>query len=203
MRATSIEAINASAAPVQLEIGCGPRPRFPEYTSIDLLEYDNVDIIGDAMEVLSQMNDNSVDTIFASHFLEHIDDLDGFLKQVVRVCADGAQVRFEVPHFSNAFFYSDVTHKTFFGLYSFCYLTKNNMALKRPTPDYATVEGLELDDVRLVFKSYRPRYVRHAIRKAVQWFVNLGCYTKEFYEENLTGIVSCYELDFYLRVKKG
>lgn len=203
MRATSIEAINRAKVPVQLEIGCGPRPRFPEYTSVDLLEYDNVDIVGDANAVLSQIEDNSVDTIFASHFLEHIDDLDGFLKQVVRVCVDGAQLRFEVPHFSNAFFYSDVTHKTFFGLYSFCYLAKNNMALKRPTPDYATIEGLELNDVRLVFKSYRPRYIRHAIRKAVQYFVNLGCYTKEFYEENLTGIVSCYELDFYLRVKKG
>lgn len=203
MKATNIDAINGSALPVQIEIGCGPRPRFTEYTSIDMLEYPNVDIVGDAMDVLSKLKDNSVDVIFASHFLEHISDLDGFLKQVVRVCIDGAQVRFEVPHFSNAFFYSDVTHKTFFGLYSFCYLAKNNMALKRPTPDYATVEGLELNDVKLVFKSYRPRYVRHALRKAVQALVNLNNYTKEFYEENLTGIVSCYELDFYLQVKKS
>jgi SAM-dependent methyltransferase len=203
MRAISIEAINASAAPVQIEIGCGPRPRFTEYTSIDMLEYPNVDIVGDALSVFSKIDDNKVDTIFASHFLEHIDDLDGFLKQVVRVCVDGAKVRFEVPHFSNAFFYSDVTHKTFFGLYSFCYLAKNNVPFKRPVPEYATVQGLEQEDVRLVFKSYRPRYIRHGIRKAVQWLVNLGCYSKEFYEENLTGIVSCYELDFYLVVKKS
>ncbi|NJM51016.1 MAG: class I SAM-dependent methyltransferase [Sphingomonadales bacterium] len=141
MRATSIEAINASPVPVQIEIGCGPRPRFREYTSIDMIKYDNVDIVGDAFDVLAKLKDDSVDTIFASHFLEHIDDLDRFLKEVVRVCIHGAQIRFEVPHFSNAFFYSDVTHKTFFGLYSFCYLAKNNMPLKRPTPEYATVEG--------------------------------------------------------------
>ncbi len=199
----TIDDVNRALPPVSLEFGCGPRPTFPEYVSIDIIDYPNVDIVGDAFQVLGKIADNKVEAVFASHFLEHIDDVDRFLKEVVRVCVPGAKVRLQVPHFSNAFFYSDITHRVFFGLYSFCYLAHSVVPFRRTTPDYAQVPGLLLRDVHLTFKSYRPRYIRHGIRKLVEMIVNLNAYTKEFYEENLTGIVSCYELDFMLEVDKA
>lgn len=202
MNKRTVEHINSAPSPVSLEFGCGPRPAFPEYISVDLIDYPNVDIVGDAFEVLAQIQENRVEAVFASHFLEHIDDVDRLLKEVVRVSVPGAKIRFQVPHFSNAFFYSDITHRVFFGLYSFCYLAESAVPFRRTTPDYAQVPGLVLRDVRLTFKSYRPRYIRHGIRKLVEKLVNLNVYTKEFYEENLTGIISCYELDFVLEVQK-
>src|SRR6185312_2948084 len=39
------------------------------------------------------------------------------------VLEPGGEFRAVVPHFSNLHFYSDPTHRTFFGLYTFSYLS--------------------------------------------------------------------------------
>jgi hypothetical protein len=39
-----------------------------------------------------------------------------------------------VPHFVIPYYYSDYTHKTFFGLYSFDYFGRPETQLKRKTP---------------------------------------------------------------------
>lgn len=196
-----IEAIN-NGAEVGLELGSGGQRARPAYLTVDIRDMPEVDIHGDVYEILAALKEDSISGIYASHFIEHIDDLDRFLADVVRVCRHGALIEFVAPHFSNAFFYSDVTHRSFFGLYTFCYLAESRVGFRRQVPDYARIPGLVLTRVKLRFQSFRPFYIRHGFRKAVQLLVNSCNYMRELYEEAGTGFVSCYEVEYVLRVEK-
>lgn len=197
-----IERINAGGQDYGLTMGSGGTREIPGNITTDLLNHENVDICGEIFEVLSALNDDSLSSVYASHFIEHMDDLDRLLKEIVRVSRHGAKIQLIAPHFSNAFFYSDVTHKKFFGLYTFCYLAEDRTGLKRQVPKYANVKHLILNDVKLGFKSYRPYVIRHAFRKTFEFFVNLDRYFTELYEESLTGFISCYEVHYMLNIEK-
>jgi ubiquinone/menaquinone biosynthesis C-methylase UbiE len=197
-----IERINAGGQDFGFTMGSGGTREIPGNITTDLLDHENVDICGDIFEVLASLKDNSISSFYASHFIEHIPNLDLLLNEIVRVSRNGAKIQFIAPHFSNAFFYSDVTHCKFFGLYTFCYLAEDRTGLWRKTPNYAQISQLALLDVKLIFRSYRPFYLRHAFRKAIGLVVGICSYTKELYEECWTGIVSCYEVKYILTVEK-
>jgi SAM-dependent methyltransferase len=188
------------ASPVRLELGCGTSKRDPLAIGVDLLAAPGVDVVGDAAAVLTSLPDRSVSHIYSEHFLEHIDDLQGLLSQVSRVLTDGGTFVAVVPHFSNPYFYSDPTHKMAFGLYTFCYLADSSL-FARTTPKYDFDYGLQLERVTLGFKASRPFYVRYAIRRAIGYLVNLHRWGQEFWEDVLSGMISCYEIEYRLRRK--
>jgi hypothetical protein len=68
---------------------------------------------------------------------------------------------------------------------------------------YGRVSGLMLDDVRLVFKSSPPFYLRHAVKVAITWIVNSSRYTQETYEELFCWLAPCYEIDYRLTKKSS
>lgn len=191
-RESLIEHLNGRAE-VKLELGCGNIKRFPDSIGIDLLVTDAVDIVGDAIEVLTLFPDSSVDSVHSNHFLEHVGNPDKLLFEVARILKHGGTANFVVPHFSNPFFYSDPTHLHCFGIYTFAYYTEAK-CFRRTVPSYARVDGLTLMSVDLSFKSYRPNYIRYAIKKCLEKIVNLNFWTKEFYEELLCWILPCYEI---------
>jgi len=184
-----------------LELGCGSRKRIPGSIGIDAIEYDEVDIVGDVIEVLSQFPDKSVDMVHSHHFLAHLPDLKPLMIELGRVLKVGGKMEMIAPHFSNPYFYSDPTHKTFLGLYTFCYFTECSLFAKT-VPTYGHDCRFELNQVDLIFKSPRPFYIRYAIRKFFGLIFNLNSYLKEFYEENLVYLISCYEIKYYfVRIK--
>ena len=182
-----------------IELGCGPNKRNINAIGIDLIDYDCVDIVGDVFEVLSQIPSGVVQNIYTYHFLEHINDIDKLIKEMHRVLGDDGKIFAVVPHFSNPFYYSDLTHKVAFGLYSFAYYSNSNF--KRQVPSYQNGILFKQESVRLIFKSYPPRYFRHGFKKFFEFIFNLNTYIKEFYEENLTYIFPCYEVS-YILIKK-
>ena len=110
----------------------------------------------------------------------------------------GGEFRAVVPHFSNPAFYSDPTHRAFFGLYTFSYWVRET-PFRRKTPQYEAALPFVLVSARHNFKSSPPFYVRHALKKVAGWWVGLGRWPQEFYEEHLCWIMPCYEVDFVLR----
>jgi hypothetical protein len=56
------------------------------------------------------------------------------------------------------------------------------------------IDDLEVQDVVLIFKSFRPHYVRHGMKKIIGFLVNSTPFAKEFYEENLCWLFPCYEI---------
>lgn len=187
---------------VKLELGCGENKKIPDAIGIDALDYPGVDIVGDVFDILRAFPESSVDAIYSFHFFEHIADLSALLDEMSRVLKTGGKLEVVVPHFSNPYFYSDPTHKTFFGLYTFCYFSRNTL-FKRQVPTYGKALEFELIAIDLIFKSTRPFVVRHAIKKLLGKIFNCCAYMKEFHEENLCYLFPCYEIKYQLRKLGG
>lgn len=183
---------------LDLELGCGDRKMNPAAIGVDALDYDNVDLVGDVFEVLDLFPDDSVDTVYTSHFCEHLPDPGRLLADLRRVIKIGGQLEIVVPHFSNPYYFSDSTHKSFYGLYTFCAFSSTS-PFKRQVPTYQTEPHYQLLQVDLIFKSSPPFYFRHGIKTVLGKIMNLNNYTREFYEENLCYMFPCYEIRYRLR----
>lgn len=188
----------AQRNPVVLELGCGNRKRVADSIGIDILDYPTVDIVGDLIEVLNAFPAASVDKATSHHVFEHLPDLEGVLVALARVLKVGGQLEIVTPHFSNPYYYSDATHKTFFGLYTFCYFAAPT-PFRRQVPTYQRTLYFELVQVDLGFKSPPPFYVRYGIKRTLGYLFNLNNYMREFYEENLCYLFPCYELRYQLK----
>jgi SAM-dependent methyltransferase len=181
-----------------LELGCGSNKRHANAVGIDALDYQCVDIVGDIYEVLAQFPSGSVDKVYSYHFIEHVESVNRLLVELSRVVKVGGEVEFVAPHFSNPYFYSDPTHRSFFGLYTFSYFSINS-PLQRKVPTYQERLWFKLDHVDLVFKSSPPFYIRHAFKKLIGLIFNSCSYMRELYEENLCYLFPCSEVRYKLR----
>lgn len=177
----------------KVDIGCGPRKVDDDHIGIDAIDYPGVDIVGDVRDVLARIPEGALGGAYSCHFFEHVEDVSGLLDELARALRPGALLHVIVPHFSNPYYYSDPTHRTAFGLYSFSYLSSDTI-LRRKVPTYCRNEQFSLRLVRLGFKSSPPFYARHAFKRVVEVLVNLGRWPREFYEENLCYLVPCYEV---------
>lgn len=187
-----------SISHLELELGCGNRKRNLQAIGIDVLDYADVDIVGDVYEVLALLPSHSVDAVYSFHFVEHVPDVPKLLSELARVVKANGRVVFVAPHFSNPYFYSDPTHRSFFGLYTFCYYcTKSPFA--RDLPTYSHKLAFNIEGVDLVFKSTRPFVIRYGIKRAIGFFFNSCTFLQELYEENFCYIVPCYEVRYSLR----
>lgn len=192
------EIISGQPKRTVLELGCGSTKRVTDAIGIDFQDYDCVDIVGDAFEILQKMPSASIDEIYSFHFFEHIADLGGLLETIARVLKERGILEIVVPHFSNPYFYSDYTHRTFFGLYSMSYFASESL-FRRKVPNYGRPLGYQLTNADLIFKSPKPFYFRYALKKSLGALFNLNSYTREFYEENLCYLFPCYEIRYTLQ----
>jgi len=184
--------------PLVLELGCGSRKRTAGAIGIDALDYPDVDIVGEVYDVLRQFPSGCVNQVYAYHFIEHVDDIDKLMVELSRVLKPDGLVEFVAPHFSSPYFYSDPTHRSFFGLYTFCYLSVGS-PFRRKVPTYQKNLPFKLERVDLRFKSPRPFFIRYALKTFIGKFFNSCNFMKELYEENFCYLFPCYEICYQLR----
>ena len=119
-----LDSLINSKEKIIIELGCGARKKEGRI-GIDAVDLPCVDIVADLEKGLAFLPDNSVDQIHCKHFLEHIKNFENLMAEMVRVLKRDGTANISVPHFSNPYYYSDYTHKRFFGLYSFYYFADN------------------------------------------------------------------------------
>jgi len=187
-----LEKIIDGPEPVIIELGCGPKKKEGRI-GIDIIDLPNVDIVADIEEGLPFLPDDSVDEIHCRSVFEHIENFENLLREVVRVLKRGGTAHVFVPHFSNPYYYSDHTHRRFFGLYTFYYFVDEKHQLKRKVPNFYTDIRINIISQRLVFKS--PFWFRRQIKKLAGLLFNCHRALQEFYEENLCGIFPCYGIE--------
>jgi ubiquinone/menaquinone biosynthesis C-methylase UbiE len=181
---------------VVIELGCGNAPRIKGAITIDVVDLQGVDIVADLNLGLPFLPDNCIDEIHSFHFLEHVNDLGFFMKEMWRVLKKGGIAAGTVPHFSNPYFYSDYTHKSFFGLYSFAYFSKSPF-FKRGVPSFYQDIDFEITKIRLVF--YSPFLFRNVLRKMYQKVFNLSRFCQEYYESSCCYTFPAHEIEFELK----
>ena len=183
---------------IELELGCGNRKRNQTAIGIDVLDYPGVDIVGDVYEVLALFPNQSIDAVYGHHFIEHVETISKLMSELYRVLKPNGLIEFVAPHFSNPYFYSDPTHRSFFGLYTFCYLSSCS-PFSRQVPTYQSELLFKLESVDLRFKSARPFYIRYGLKMIIGKIFNSCNYMKELYEENFCYFFPCYEILYRLR----
>jgi len=182
----------------KLDLGCGASKHGPEWIGVDRRALEGVDRVGDVFDVLSSVPDGWISEVFASHFLEHIDDAEALLAELARVLAPGGRLELVVPHFSNPHFWSDPTHRRSFGLYTLAYFTLR-VPFRREVPVYGEPQPLELLSAHLRFRSSPPAPRTDRLLSLLGRAVNASTRTQELWEARLAWVVPCYEVAFALR----
>jgi predicted SAM-dependent methyltransferase len=186
---------------IRIDLGCGPN-KMKGYIGIDILPLPGVDIVADFEQGLQFIPDNSVDEIFSSHLLEHVGNFEDLLREIHRVLKPEGIKKIIVPHFSNPYYYSDYTHKKFFGLYSMDYFSDGNNEYNRKVPSFYNDFKFEVVHRKLRFSS-PAFYFRNKIKSVFTHIFNSSVYMQELYEDWFTGIIPCAELHFVIRpIKK-
>lgn len=124
------------------------------------------------------------DYIYCSHVLEHVDDLFKTLKELSRILKKEGIIHIRVPHFSNGIGYNDLSHKRFFGWFTFDRI----------------IEGYynEQFNFSIISKRFNFLAEKHAILNGMfSWIFNLM--PKQFYERFLCWIMPVGEIELKLR----
>jgi len=187
---------------LKLDLGSGARP-YKDYLGVDNAINNKLVEKKDVLIFLKSLSKNSVSHIYSRHYLEHTDS-DKFLKilrEIDRVLIKNGEMIFTVPHYSNPFFYSDPTHKTFFGVHTFSYLCETS-CLKRHVPGYASIKGWHLIDLRVNFvPMLKIRFFGFRfpfVSDLLNILVNSHSRLIELFERYLASILSIYEVRYFV-----
>ena len=187
-----LDGLLKSGRKIILELGCGPR-KGEGRIGIDRLDFPGVDIVADLDQGFPYLPDHSVDEVHSRSLFEHVENLEGFLREICRVLKPGGRNVCFVPHFSNPYYYSDYTHTKFFGLYTFYYFVEEAAQLRRKVPNFYTDVRIRVLSQRLIFQSTFRGI--NFLKKLFGRFINLNSFFQEFYEENLCYLIPCYGLE--------
>jgi SAM-dependent methyltransferase len=91
---------------VNIDLGCGDAKK-EGFLGLDYVDGPQVDHVLDLTKDRYPFEDRSVDSVFSSHFLEHIEEPNHVFGEIGRICKNGARIEFWTPHgFTNdAFLY--------------------------------------------------------------------------------------------------
>lgn len=185
---------------IVLELGCGPNKKEGRI-GIDRLELAGVDIVADLNEGFPYLPDHSVDEIHSKSLFEHVDNLEYFMREIIRVLKREGRNYLFVPHFSNPYYYSDYTHTKFFGLYTFYYFVDERYQLYRKVPNFYTDIRIKVLSQRLVFQSIFRGF--NFFRKMFERLVNMNSWMQAFYEENWCYWIPCYGMEIVFCADEG
>lgn len=99
---------------MKLNLGCGNN-KLHGYVNVDMFDHCEPDVLFNIENTPWAMwSDNSVDEIMMIHVLEHIGATPelyfNVIKEMYRVCKDGALIHIQVPHWQHDNFHHDPTH---------------------------------------------------------------------------------------------
>lgn len=134
-------------APLKLDFGCGANKR-EGFEGCDRIAFPGVDHVFDAGSGRWPFEDESVTEAHASHFIEHLTNLNDkwervhFFNELCRVLARGGKCSLIFPHWASNRHYGDPTHKEPFSEMGFCYLNREWRLANAPATDASNAPGM-------------------------------------------------------------
>jgi hypothetical protein len=122
----------APVAPIKIDLGCGSNKRQDNgpWTGVDSIDFPGVDVVCDLASGRWLWDDSTVTEAHASHFLEHLTNLNDkwervhFFNELYRVLIPGGKATIIIPHWCSNRYYGDPTHKEAFSEMGFFYLLR-------------------------------------------------------------------------------
>ena len=134
--------------------------KMPGHLGVDILKVEQVDVVADARNL--PFKDSSIEGIYSNHCIEHIVEQLDVIREMWRVCKDGAVLHILVPHFSNPSYYDDLTHQRLYSTRSFEHYDFDLHEINAH-PNYLPEVNLKLEFVKI---NYWPE---HIIVRKVKW----------------------------------
>jgi hypothetical protein len=125
---------------IKLDIGCGPNPK-EGYIGCDIIPFNESVKVFHAGRDTWPFEDESVEEVHASHFLEHLTNLNEawerthFFNEANRVLVKSGKISLVFPHWASQRYYGDPTHKEPFSEFGFYYLDKEWRKTQAPHAD--------------------------------------------------------------------
>lgn len=96
---------------LKLDLACGQNKQ-KDFTGVDKHKCEGVDIVFD-LETYpwTFAQDDSVDEVFISHYIEHVTDLVKFMDELYRIMKVGAKCMIIAPYYNSIRCWQDPTHK--------------------------------------------------------------------------------------------
>ena len=161
------------------------------YINVDNVSQEGISLIIDLNEVPYDLERDSVEEIYASHILEHLDNPIKILKEWHRICKNKAKIIIRVPHFSSWANFADPTHKNRFSYFYMDYFTDTDFYQER----------IEKNMFKIVKRriNYLPSHLYSRINFLTYPIFNLF---PKIYERFLYGILPSSEIYWELEVIK-
>jgi SAM-dependent methyltransferase len=108
---------------MKLDLACGDNKR-EGFLGVDRVKLPSVDQVVDLEKFPWPWEDNSVDEIWCSHYIEHTKSLIKFMDECFRILKIGAQMTVVAPYYSHMRAWQDPTHRRAISEASFLYYNK-------------------------------------------------------------------------------
>jgi len=112
----------------RLDIACG-KAKKAGFTGVDIWE--GADIVCDLEKFPWPFEDESVDEVFCSHYIEHTPDLISFANELYRIMKVGAKAEIIAPYYSSIRAWQDPTHLRAISENTFLYFNQEWRLLNR------------------------------------------------------------------------
>ncbi len=95
---------------LKLDLACGDNKK-QGFIGVDISNIPGVDVVADLEQYPWPFEDNSVEAINVSHYIEHTNDLIKFIDECYRIMKVGAKMEIVAPYYSSIRAWADPTHK--------------------------------------------------------------------------------------------
>jgi hypothetical protein len=133
-----------------LDMGCGAA-KSPGALGLDRLRLPGVDVICDLTHFPWPLADHSAERLIFNHSIQYLGPFGGLLKELRRVCRDGAIIEIRSPHFSSYNYFSDPLYQFPLAWRTFDFWSQTSSF----TYDYSARDRLSIDVLqrRIVFNN--------------------------------------------------
>ncbi|MBU3924010.1 MAG: methyltransferase domain-containing protein [Nanoarchaeota archaeon] len=97
----------------KLNFGCG-RAIKEGWVNVDFQNGEGIDRSFDFLDYPYPFTDDTFDYVLIDNVLEHLDDPTRVMREIWRICKNGAIVEIIVPYYNSYYAYADPTHKNYF-----------------------------------------------------------------------------------------
>ena len=154
------------------------------WVNLDYNKMCNPDVVHNVDKFPYPFKDKTFDYVYCSHILEHVNDLFKTLDELLRITKKEGIIHIRVPHFSNGNGYNDLTHRRFFGWFTFDQLVSGYYNRKF--------------NIKIVSRRFNFLAVEHGfLNKIFSWFFNI--LPKQIYERFFCWIIPVGEIEVKLR----
>lgn len=128
---------------VKLNLGVGPDIR-KNWVNHDQISGQNIDYVFDLNVAPYPIKDSFVDVIYASHVLEHVDDIFICVNEIYRILKPKGLLIARTPHYLSNCAWGDLSHKRGFGYQSFLHLVDDIYCNQYKLRKWASIEFCRL-----------------------------------------------------------